>query len=289
VSFCVSCSEATFFCVLTLLLPKAERLRRVYLMLHAQARDPGLETKDMLRQVEEWLKQGPAATRSKSIAPSSKKVMGIPMRLGSVTKPMTRPAVPAKPALTATAAQPPEAKQVPPPLPPPPPPAAPDVKQAVAPRRVSALPTNVINPFAEPAVVPPPPEVKQPAMVRRSSSSSSAAAGTLPTTVMVEPAVAEVKLARRVSELTVPPPPAAPEVAVSPTPSAPNVRIDFAPNMICIALFDYKGPDEGDLSFKQGDKVIMKEELTTGWWTGQLERDPNSLGLFPSTYVKPFL
>lgn len=38
-----------------------------------------------------------------------------------------------------------------------------------------------------------------------------------------------------------------------------------------------------ELNLKQGDTIEIIEKRTDGWWRGQLN---NSIGLFPSTYVK---
>jgi hypothetical protein len=51
----------------------------------------------------------------------------------------------------------------------------------------------------------------------------------------------------------------------------------------CIAQFDYKCMRNDELNLKQGDTIEIIEKRTDGWWRGQLN---NSIGLFPSTYVK---
>ena len=51
----------------------------------------------------------------------------------------------------------------------------------------------------------------------------------------------------------------------------------------CVAQYDYKGVRDDELSLKLGDLIEIIEKRTDGWWRGQLN---NSIGLFPSTYVK---
>jgi uncharacterized protein YchJ len=51
-----------------------------------------------------------------------------------------------------------------------------------------------------------------------------------------------------------------------------------------VALYDYSGQDEGELSFVQGDVITVLEEDASGWWLGLiLERQ----GYFPSNYCEP--
>ncbi|KAI8966903.1 hypothetical protein BDF20DRAFT_1005218 [Mycotypha africana] len=51
------------------------------------------------------------------------------------------------------------------------------------------------------------------------------------------------------------------------------------------ALYDLKGPQEGDLSFKVGDliEVLDKSEKVNDWWKGRLN---GQVGMFPANYVR---
>lgn len=51
------------------------------------------------------------------------------------------------------------------------------------------------------------------------------------------------------------------------------------------ALYDFEGQGEGDLSFKEGDKIkiVEKSESTDDWWEGELR---GVKGSFPANYVK---
>ena len=53
---------------------------------------------------------------------------------------------------------------------------------------------------------------------------------------------------------------------------------------VAIALFDYDGPDEGDLSFKEGETIYIQEKIDEGWWRGYNSKD--EFGLLPSNFVR---
>ena len=42
---------------------------------------------------------------------------------------------------------------------------------------------------------------------------------------------------------------------------------------VAVALFDYEGPDEGDLSFKEGETILVQEKIDEGWWRGYNSTD----------------
>ncbi len=52
-----------------------------------------------------------------------------------------------------------------------------------------------------------------------------------------------------------------------------------------IAEYDYEGGDDAQLTFKEGDVIVVLEEHDSGWWTGRLEKNGKE-GYFPDTYVK---
>jgi hypothetical protein len=49
------------------------------------------------------------------------------------------------------------------------------------------------------------------------------------------------------------------------------------------ALYDYEGTAADELSFHQGDEIIVINEVQDDWWMGQLG---SKTGLFPSSYVR---
>ncbi|KAJ3026135.1 UNVERIFIED_CONTAM: SH3 domain-containing YSC84-like protein 1 [Siphonaria sp. JEL0065] len=53
--------------------------------------------------------------------------------------------------------------------------------------------------------------------------------------------------------------------------------------VFCLALHDYEGFQEENLSFKQGDTVRVTKKNADGWWFGHLEKKE---GTFPSTFVR---
>ena len=51
------------------------------------------------------------------------------------------------------------------------------------------------------------------------------------------------------------------------------------------AIYEFAGQEQGDLSFREGDKikVIKKTESTDDWWDGELG---GVKGRFPANYVE---
>lgn len=50
-----------------------------------------------------------------------------------------------------------------------------------------------------------------------------------------------------------------------------------------VALYTYESPEPGDLTFMEGD-VILVSKREGEWWNGSIG---DRTGLFPSNYVKP--
>jgi len=66
-----------------------------------------------------------------------------------------------------------------------------------------------------------------------------------------------------------------------------NASADNTDSMskVVVADYDYDGADESQLTFKEGDRIVVLEEDESGWFLGRLEND-NQEGYFPATYVK---
>lgn len=76
------------------------------------------------------------------------------------------------------------------------------------------------------------------------------------------------------------PPPAYPP-AQPPRSAAPK------PVGYCIATYDYKAQQAGDLDLSKGDKLAVVEHLSEDWWKGyKSDSSPEKTGVFPSNYVK---
>ncbi|KAG0368255.1 hypothetical protein BGZ54_002349 [Gamsiella multidivaricata] len=67
-----------------------------------------------------------------------------------------------------------------------------------------------------------------------------------------------------------------------PPPPPPPKRLNVK---MVVALYDYDAQQEGDLSFKQDDRIELVERTanTDDWWTGKLN---GKQGVFPGNYVK---
>ena len=50
-----------------------------------------------------------------------------------------------------------------------------------------------------------------------------------------------------------------------------------------VALYTYESPEPGDLTFREGD-VILVTQREGEWWSGGIG---DRTGVFPSNYVKP--
>lgn len=52
------------------------------------------------------------------------------------------------------------------------------------------------------------------------------------------------------------------------------------------ALFDCEADQEDELSFSEGEFIIVTEENDVDWWFGYIENNPERYGVFPVIYVK---
>jgi len=51
----------------------------------------------------------------------------------------------------------------------------------------------------------------------------------------------------------------------------------------CVALFDYSGTTQRELSFRKGDIITVQTMLNSGWWIGEIS---GAVGMFPGNYVQ---
>lgn len=70
-----------------------------------------------------------------------------------------------------------------------------------------------------------------------------------------------------------------------PPPPPPPPRIPSHHYQFVTALYDFGGQNDGDLVFREGDKikVLKKTESTDDWWQGELK---GIKGMFPANYVQ---
>eukprot|EP00494_Astrolonche_serrata_P025172 UN25433 len=68
-----------------------------------------------------------------------------------------------------------------------------------------------------------------------------------------------------------------------------NKKDDYSKCPRCVALYDYNAEYEGDLSFVEGNTIVITNK-DGDWWTGFVEIEPGKYGeqqgLFPSNYVE---
>lgn len=70
-----------------------------------------------------------------------------------------------------------------------------------------------------------------------------------------------------------------------PPPPPPKRIGSQTPGLYAVALYAFDGQGQGDLSFKEGDriKVVKKTDSTDDWWEGELR---GAKGSFPANYCK---
>lgn len=52
--------------------------------------------------------------------------------------------------------------------------------------------------------------------------------------------------------------------------------------LLGVALFDYTGRSSSELSFKQGDRLILHIQASSDWWRGEVN---GTKGLIPNKYI----
>jgi len=55
-------------------------------------------------------------------------------------------------------------------------------------------------------------------------------------------------------------------------------------NQYCLARYNYQAQEDGDLSFKRGDRIEILDKKLQDWWKGKTEN--GQIGLFPKNYVE---
>ena len=70
-----------------------------------------------------------------------------------------------------------------------------------------------------------------------------------------------------------------------PPPPVPAKRMPSIQVQYVTALYDFDGQNEGDLAFREGDRirVMKKTESVDDWWDGEVE---GRKGAFPANYVR---
>lgn len=74
-------------------------------------------------------------------------------------------------------------------------------------------------------------------------------------------------------------------VKKKPPPPPPKRKPSMRPEEWVVALYSFSGEGEGDLSFREGDRIriVKKTETDQDWWVGELN---GSKGSFPANYCR---
>jgi len=64
--------------------------------------------------------------------------------------------------------------------------------------------------------------------------------------------------------------------------------LDFNRLNLCQALYDCKADNDDELTFEEGDTIVIVNEETEdeNWMEGHLLNDPTKCGLFPISFVQ---
>lgn len=254
----------------SVLAAEGERQRLVYHELHGQIHLAG--ARPMMREVEEIVNQGGPERDSLLKRQPSRRTVAVPTFKGLFKGSgggNNPPPPPPPPPQQQAFSTPIVVKHLSNPPPPPPQPSAP---VSVSPRASSVSPRASL---VSPRLSLPPSSSGLGAPAAEPSPASGLAPPLPPPVAPVFEAAAAVD--------SVAPSPSPTDALAAPAP-APAPTAKFQPGSVCRATYDYHGSDEGDLSFKAGDVVVMVEELSKGWWNGRLE-STGQVGLFPETYV----
>ncbi|KAJ2777691.1 actin binding protein [Coemansia interrupta] len=197
--------------------------------------------------------------------------------------PLPPRAVPAPPPM---APAPPPAAPAPPPMAPAPPPVAPPPPPvAPAPPAPNLPPVPPPVSWSPPAAPAPPPMAPPmpPALPPRGGISESEAAPALPPRGGPPPPPAPPAPPSAAPALPPRGAPAAPPPPPPPPPAAPQQQQDFGQNY-AIAVYEYEAAEDGELSFREGERITHIEFPSSEWWEGVNEK--GEYGLFPANYVE---
>lgn len=70
-----------------------------------------------------------------------------------------------------------------------------------------------------------------------------------------------------------------------PTPQVIEPQAEAEDEEWAVAIYDFEGSSDQDLSFKVHQVIKVTEHISDDWWNGQIDNGP--IGMFPKTYVKP--
>ncbi|XP_060854250.1 E3 ubiquitin-protein ligase SH3RF3 isoform X2 [Rhopalosiphum padi] len=68
-------------------------------------------------------------------------------------------------------------------------------------------------------------------------------------------------------------------------PPKTSKQVPYQRNMFARALYDYSSKEPGDLSFKKGDMIILRQKVDSNWYQGEAN---GVIGIFPLSYVQVF-
>uniref|UniRef100_A0A8B9J4Q4 ArfGAP with SH3 domain, ankyrin repeat and PH domain 2 n=1 Tax=Astyanax mexicanus TaxID=7994 RepID=A0A8B9J4Q4_ASTMX len=166
--------------------------------------------------------------------------------------------------------------------------------EGVGRQRSSSDPLNPTSPEILPPAAPPPPVIKKPIPTEPRTHTKNVPLPPVPTMPSVPPAMQMPSvppvpnIPTPPSFIPIPPPPPVPPAppykpAAPPVPYQPRGPKQKPKRVKAIYKCKADNPDE--LTFAEGEVIIVDGEEDKEWWVGHIEGDPTRRGVFPVTFV----
>ncbi|XP_025088851.1 arf-GAP with SH3 domain, ANK repeat and PH domain-containing protein 2-like isoform X2 [Pomacea canaliculata] len=65
-----------------------------------------------------------------------------------------------------------------------------------------------------------------------------------------------------------------------------RARLKRGQHRRCRALYDCDADNDDELTFREGEVIVILEEVEEEWWEGEIENNPKRRGLFPTSFVE---
>lgn len=72
---------------------------------------------------------------------------------------------------------------------------------------------------------------------------------------------------------------------VTPPVPVPRIKKKTSTRRRCRALYDCQADNDDELTFKEGEIILVIHEEEEEWWEGEIEGQPSRRGLFPVSFV----
>ena len=76
-----------------------------------------------------------------------------------------------------------------------------------------------------------------------------------------------------------------PSLGSIPTDGGDDILKELCRSNLYIAVYDFTASKQDEISFMNGDLIIVRKKLTGGWWEGEID---GRVGWFPSNHIEEF-